>query len=166
MQRSTYELVRDQVRAIFTAFTGRALPEPEATSGPLPAEESILQRFAELEAITRLHPASQAVPPFGFVPRVELLERDGEVLVNLALYGVRREDVNVEVSGRLLTVSGVRMEESDPQLRRLQAEIPRGPFRRTVLLPATVASVPRVDVSQGLVRIVLSKHPFGAVAQA
>jgi HSP20 family molecular chaperone IbpA len=167
MQRSTYELVRDQVRAIFHAFTGRVLPDPEgAPAGPVPSEESVLQRFAELEALTRLSPASQAVPPFGFVPRVELLERDGELELNVALHGMRREDVYVEVSGRLLTVSGVRIAERDPLERRLQAEIPRGPFRRTVILPSTVSSVPRVEVSQGLVRIVLSKHAFGTVAQA
>jgi HSP20 family molecular chaperone IbpA len=169
MQRLTYDLMREQVRAIFQAFTGRPLTETDpGRSAPLghSPEELVLRRFAELEALTRLAPASHAVPTFGFSPRLEVLERDGDLIVNVPMHGVRREDVHVEVTGTLLVIAGIRVGEMDSLARYHLAEIPRGPFRRVVQLPAEVSTTPRVEVANGLIRIVLSKHALGAVAQA
>jgi len=173
MQQLTYDLMLDHVHAMFRAVTGRDLPELKSPS-PLPpgtdASELVSRRFAELDAWARLLPAVSAhVPPFSFRPPIDLIERDGELVVEIAIPGVTRESVQVEVAGGALVVYGVTGEDRPSGDRRNYrfAEIPRGPFRRTLALPSEVKTEPaRFEVQNGIVQIRLSKLPTVSVAQA
>lgn len=171
MHRQMYELMQDQVRAIYRVLTGGDLPEIQSPSGAPPAAEQLEQlsrRFTELEAYARLIPAvARRVPPFAFSPPVDVIDGDQELMVELAVPGVSRDDVQVELSGEVLLVSGNRAGEKAANGRVFRhAEIPRGPFRRVLLLPPTVSGAPRFDVQDGIIRIHLSKPPMGSVAQA
>jgi HSP20 family protein len=165
MQRLTYELMRDHVRAIFAAVTGGELPSHPETRGSLPlpsgpeAIDLISRRFAELEAFARIIPeVASTLPPFAFTPLIDILDRERELVIELAVPGVNREDVNVDVSGGVLVVSGVRAGEPTNGHVFRHAEIPRGPFRRTVVLPGDVNSDNRqVHVADGIVQIKLAK---------
>jgi HSP20 family protein len=72
----------------------------------------------------------------GFTPPLDVRETDEEYLVLLDLPGVRRADVTIEVSDRVLTISGTRapVEIGEAQL----SERPHGSFVRTLTLPQGV----------------------------
>jgi len=165
MQRMTYELMRDHVRAIFAAVTGGELPQHPEVRGSLPlpsgpeAIDLIARRFAELEAYARMIPeVAASLPPFAFTPLLDIIDRERELVVELAVPGVIREDVNVDVSGGVLVVSGVRSGEPTNGHVFRHAEIPRGPFRRMVILPGDVkADTKQVEVKDGIVQVRLAK---------
>jgi HSP20 family protein len=171
MQRETYELMNDQVRAIYRAITGFDLPPVEAPN-PMPAGadpvELLNQRFAEIESWTRLVPwLAERVPPFTFSPPLDVIEWDKELLVEVAVPGVTRADVHGEINGQLLVITGTRSGERAANGRIYRhAEIPRGPFRRMVRLPFEVTAQPKVEVENGIVRIRVPKPATGSVAQA
>ena len=85
-----------------------------------------------------------------------MVERDGALLIELALPGVTREEVVVEVTGNVVAVSGTRGGGAGALLH---TEIPRGAFRRVLVLPRGVSGAPRVDIEAGMVRIHLVQLP-------
>lgn len=164
MTPQTLELMQDQVCAIYRALTGTDLIVPEApSSGPPEAaavdEAELERRFADLEALARSLPAvGERVPPFSFHPPVDVLDEGPSWLIELAVPGVAPEDVSAERRGDVLTISGLRRGERAGNGRTyLHAEIPRGPFSRTVALPGPVGSDPDVTVERGVVLIRLAK---------
>lgn len=79
-------------------------------------------------------------PPseLAFGPRLDLAESDKHVTVRVELPGVQKEDVKIETSGRLLTVSGEKKEEREQKGHGFQhRERVFGSFTRTVELPPT-----------------------------
>jgi HSP20 family protein len=70
-------------------------------------------------------------------PRVDVINRDDELLVRAELPGVKREDLAVELSGDLLTIRGEqRHEERKEEGDLVRAEIAHGAFSRTMTVPA------------------------------
>ncbi len=161
MHATTLELMRDQVRAIYRALTGSDLPEPEAAPAGAPDVplEEVARRFADLEAMARAIPAvTERVPPFSFAPPFDAIDEGRELLVEVAVPGVDRDDLTVERVDDLLIISGVRKGGRAANGRTyLHAEIPRGPFHRVIRLPATATSEPRIEIDRGLIRIHLPK---------
>jgi HSP20 family protein len=47
----------------------------------------------------------------GFIPMVDVEETDDAYVLDLELPGVKKEDINIEIQGKRLTVSGERKEE-------------------------------------------------------
>src|SRR6185369_16383256 len=98
MQRQTYDLMIDHVRSIYRATTGGELPEhPGAElSSVSTVDETLLRRFAELDALAHFVPQiAERVPPLGFSPPIEVIERGNEVVIQAATPGVRKEDLSV-----------------------------------------------------------------------
>jgi HSP20 family molecular chaperone IbpA len=173
MHRETYELMYDQVRAIFRALTGSELREGTAQAAAPPANvdlhEVVTRRFSELEAWVRLvPPVADKVPPFTFSPPLDIVEWDGELLIELAVPGVSADEVHAELLGEMLVISGSRRGEKAANGRLYRhAEIARGPFRRVLFLPRELVSgPPRVDVDNGVIRIRIAKLPMSSVAKA
>ena len=166
---STFELMHDHVCAIYRALTGDELPErEEGHGGPPPPFAEVAQRFADLEAQARgLAHVAERLPPFSFAPPMDVLTTEREVLVELGVPGVERHDVQAELHGELLIVDGARPGEREADGRTYyHAELPRGPFRRVVRLPARVGGEPRIEVNQGIIRIRLPKLMKTAPAKA
>lgn len=162
MQRVTYDLMLDRVRELYHALTGAMLPAGDVEGKAVAATDDpqLMQQFGLLEAISRLVPGmAPRVGPFGFVPALDLIDVDGELVVELSVPGVDPATLHVEVAAGVLRVSGVRRELADG--RRLVAELPRGPFRRVLPLPEEVMDEPRVEVEDGMVRIGLRKRSVG-----
>jgi HSP20 family molecular chaperone IbpA len=173
MQRQTYDLMMDHVRSIYRAVTGSDLPHEVHGGEPPPPfgfDELLLRRFAELDACAHLVPdVGERVPPLSFAPAVEVIDRGSELVVQAAVPGVHEEDVSVELINGALVISGLRHgEPTNGQVYR-HAEIPRGPFRRVLPLRTERPTEPlRVEVKDGLLRVVMAKHGAkgGAVAKA
>ncbi len=69
---------------------------------------------------------------------VDLYETGEHVVLEMAVPGVKAEDLDVSIEGRQLTIRG-RLPDTDGEERRYWVQsIPRGEFSRTVTLPTTV----------------------------
>lgn len=186
MRAEMVEVMRDQVQAIYHALTGRDLdeidrgarggdghtvapgppgngngtwPGTESTTESEPDLEAIEQHFSELEALVRTLPGvAGRVPPFSFTPLLDAVETDrSEIILELAVPGVDRDDLTVVFDGDIVRVSGLRRGLSGAGASSyLSAEIPRGPFYRQVRLGLIPQAAPRVEVSRGIVRITIS----------
>jgi HSP20 family protein len=169
MHRQTFDLMEDQLRAIYRAVTGQDAPtattSPDAPAAASP--EELARRFTDLEAMARTIPAvAERVPPFAFAPPVDVVDEEADLLIETAIPGLDRADLECEVRGDTVILSGVRRGERAANGRTyLHAEIPRGPFRRVVRLPYAVSAEPRIEIERGLVHVRFRK-PKTAPARA
>jgi HSP20 family molecular chaperone IbpA len=152
-------MMLDHVRAIHRAVTGGDPPEQAPPRDEMPSVESVTRLFAELEAYARSKPLlAERVPPFSFAPPLDVIGSERELIVELGVPGVERADVDVDLAGDLLTVSGARSTTAALDGRiYFHAEMPRGPFRRVVRLPEATGGPPRVEVDAGIVRVRLPR---------
>jgi HSP20 family protein len=75
--------------------------------------------------------------PAGWVPAVDIEELEDAYVVEAEVPGVKREDVNIEVSGNELTISGeIKVREREGIIRRRTRQV--GQFEFRVLLPNEV----------------------------
>src|SRR3984957_15054623 len=72
-----------------------------------------------------------------FAPLADVEETDDAYIVEMELAGVKKDDINIELSGRRLSVSGERKErEREGRLRRRTRTV--GRFRYEISFPADV----------------------------
>ena len=75
--------------------------------------------------------------PAGWVPAVDIEELEDAYVVEAEVPGVKREDVNIEVSGNELTISGeIKVREREGVIRRRTRRV--GEFESRVILPNEV----------------------------
>ena len=75
--------------------------------------------------------------PAGWIPAVDIEEREDAYVVEAEVPGVKREDVNIEVAGKELTISGeIKEREREGVIRRRTRRVGRFEFR--VALPSEV----------------------------
>jgi HSP20 family protein len=73
------------------------------------------------------------------LPRVDLIDREAEILVRAEVPGIDKDHLDVDLTGDLLTIRGEhRKEEKTEEGNVYRAEIARGTFVRTLRLPAEV----------------------------
>jgi HSP20 family molecular chaperone IbpA len=173
MRGTPLELMHDHVRAIHRAVTGDDPPERDREQATDEKElqlapEIVTRRFAELEALARSIPAiAERVPPFSFTPPLDVIETERELTIEIGVPGVARTDVEVELAGDMLVVSGARAVEPAVAGRLYRhAEMPRGPFRRELQLPQPTSGPARIDVEQGIIRVRLAKTTKSSVPRA
>jgi HSP20 family protein len=78
-------------------------------------------------------------PEGDWVPSINIADSDGNVRVEAELPGMKPEDIDVNVSGDLLTLKGERKEEREEgEEGYTYREIRQGSFQRAVRLPAEV----------------------------
>ena len=77
--------------------------------------------------------------PRGWLPAIDIVRRDGELVLRADVPGMEPDDVKIEVEDGLLTISGER-EESDGEEdgKYLRRERRYGSFSRSMTLPAGV----------------------------
>lgn len=92
-------------------------------------------------------------------PRVDMIDHEHEILVRAEVPGVAREDLELELAGRMLTLSGERREEKTAgEGTYFQSEIVHGTFSRTIALPEEVdLERVRADFRDGILEIHLPK---------
>jgi len=184
MRVSHLELMHDHVRAIHRAVTGTD-PPPSATATPTTATaktatatrppepitiDKLATDFAELETMARSLPfIAERVPPFSFSPPFDLIGTERELIVELGVPGVDREGVEATLDGDRLVITGARSITASLDGRiYLHAELPRGPFRREVVLPGVVGigGRARVEIDNGIVRVRVAKPSKTQLPQA
>jgi HSP20 family protein len=110
-------------------------------------------------------PTRAAARGSDFHPRVDVYyceaagegqERRPQAVVVADLAGVAADAVNIEVSGRMLVISGKRPVRRTEGRAYQQVEIPTGSFRRAVELGVDIeADSARATFEDGLLRVVL-----------
>jgi HSP20 family protein len=73
-------------------------------------------------------------------PAMDVYEKDGKYIVETAIPGLKKEDINIEISDNRLTVYGKAAEEKTEETkgRYHYRELRRGAFSRTVSFPADI----------------------------
>jgi HSP20 family protein len=89
---------------------------------------------------------------------IDLYETGESLVLEMAVPGVKAEDLDVSIEGRQLTIRG-RLADTDGEDRRYWVQgIPRGEFSRTVMLPTTiVADKVQAKVHSGLLILTMPK---------
>lgn len=99
------------------------------------------------------------------LPYTDVYETDEEVIVSCDLPGLqRREDVNIQIQGKELTISGTLNREQHviQEDRMHRKERFTGQFRRSLTLPANVSSERvRAIYKNGVLNIFLPKSSSG-----
>ena len=120
---------------------------------------SIFNDFARPQG--DLDQASESLATGNFVPAVDVYEDAQKVVLKLEVPGIRREDLDIRVEGRILTVKGERKfeaEEKEENFHRIERRY--GSFVRSFTLPSTVDTDNVAATSQdGVLSISLAKKP-------
>lgn len=104
-------------------------------------------------------PTIQAAPARRFAPATDLIESDTHYVLRADLPGMSEQDVNVELDGRILTVSGERKSEHEDRKQGYhRVERSYGSFRRSVRLPEGVeADAITATFDKGVLEISVAK---------
>ena len=92
-------------------------------------------------------------------PRVDVIDRDEEVLVRAEVPGVEKKDLEIDLTGRHLRIQGERRwEEKKEEGELVRSEIARGTFSRTIRLPEELEfDKAKADFKDGILEIHLPK---------
>lgn len=93
------------------------------------------------------------------MPKVDVVDRPNEVVVRAEVPGVDKKDVQVSVSGNMLTIRGESKKEvKEEKGDYYRAELTRGSFSRTLALPAEVDdSKTKASMKDGMLELTLPK---------
>jgi HSP20 family protein len=109
----------------------------------------------------RMDDATETLGAGNFVPAVDVYEDAQKLVLKLEVPGIRREDLDIHVEGRTLTVKGERKfesEEKEENFHRIERRF--GSFVRSFTLPSTVDTEQVTATSQdGVLSISLAKKP-------
>ncbi len=92
-------------------------------------------------------------------PKVDIIDRDSEVVVRAELPGVSKDDLDISVSDNSVTIRGETTQEKKEEKGEIfHSEIARGSFLRTLPLPGTVdAANAKASFSDGILELTLPK---------
>lgn len=93
------------------------------------------------------------------IPDVDVIERDGEIIVKANLPGVDKKDIDISLTKDRVTIKGkTHHEEKEEKGDYYRSEITKGTYVRTLTLPATInedkASAKYTD---GVLELILPK---------
>ncbi|HKI57273.1 MAG TPA: Hsp20/alpha crystallin family protein [Trueperaceae bacterium] len=89
---------------------------------------------------------------------IDLFETDSDLVLEMAIPGVRSEDLDISIEGRQLSIRGKLPEAAEDGRRYWLQSIPRGDMSRTVKLPAAV-EVDKIEaqVADGMLQLTMPK---------
>ena len=94
----------------------------------------------------------------GWVPPVDLCERPDAFILTVELPGLRREDVEIDADGEVVTVRGQRPPQACCPERYQQLERGQGPFSRSFRFAHAIAVDAIVaDLSDGILTVQIPK---------
>jgi HSP20 family protein len=93
------------------------------------------------------------------VPAVDMYQTDNEIVVKAALPGIKADEVQINVTGEVLTIKGEVKQEDEVKEKAYHLREQRwGSFERSIILPTdVVADKARADFENGILTITLPK---------
>lgn len=138
--------------------------EPKTTLTPFDEMERL---FSDMFSRHWMHPrrwewpawAEAQLPFSGQTPKVDVIEKDAEIVVRAEVPGVKKEDLDVSMTDNTVTIKGsTAHEEKEEKDDYYRCEIARGAFSRTVALPAAVdGAKAEAKMKDGVLEITLPK---------
>lgn len=128
---------------------GQELTQQTTQARPLSPFEEMDRLFENLFPRRWMHPFRWDMPSLAELgapldikmPRVDIIERDNEVVVKAEMPGVNKDDLDVSVTENSVTIKGCTShEEKEEKGDYYRCEISSGSFSRTVMLPGNVDS--------------------------
>jgi HSP20 family protein len=103
-------------------------------------------------------PTSEA---FLWAPRVDFAEKNGGFALTAEIPGVNPDDVNIEVEGNVLTITGEKKVEREHKDERVQLSERRyGAFERSFTLPSSAdPEQVSAEFKQGVLSVQIGKRP-------
>ena len=96
-----------------------------------------------------------------WAPSIEVIEKEDKFLVKAELPGVKEEDINISLSGNVLTIEGEKKTESEERTKGYYyTESSYGSFSRSMAIPSTI-DVGKIEANydKGVLQITLPKTP-------
>ena len=95
----------------------------------------------------------------GFVPALDLSETEDGYVVEMAVPGLKPEDLNIPVENNVLTVKGTVNQQNEDRKRNYhRIERHYGSFQRTIALPSTVkADAIQASLTNGVLNLEIPK---------
>lgn len=95
----------------------------------------------------------------GWLPKVDVIERDDEVVVRAEVPGVEKKDLDISVTENSVTIQGqTRREQKEEKGNYYRCEISRGMFARTVTLPSEVETEKvKAEFKDGVLELTMPK---------
>lgn len=92
------------------------------------------------------------------MPRVDIIDRNGEILVKAEIPGIEKDNIDVSVNDNAITIKGEIREQREEQGELYRNEIHRSNFVRTVRLPCSVdGDGAKAKFKNGVLEITLPK---------
>jgi HSP20 family protein len=93
-------------------------------------------------------------------PKVDIIDRDGDILVRAEIPGVKKEDLDISLTDTAITIKGCTSEEKkEEDGDYFRSEIMKGSFSRTLPLPAEVDGGKATSTfKDGMLEVVVPKH--------
>jgi HSP20 family protein len=93
------------------------------------------------------------------MPAVDMYQTDNEVVVKVAIPGVKADDVQINVTGEMLTIKGETREKEESRDKAYHIREQRwGMFERAIALPTdVVADKSKAEFENGILTITLPK---------
>jgi len=104
---------------------------------------------------------SELEAPFeGRAPRVDVIDRDEEIVVRAELPGVQKDDLEVSLAADVLTIKATSKQESEEEKGDYhRREISRGEFTRSIRLPVNVdAEKVKANFADGVLELTMPKR--------
>ena len=97
--------------------------------------------------------------PVGWLPDVNIAETEGDIVVRAELPGMKKEDVEIEIEGNVLTLKGEKREETEEKEKeRYLYECSYGAFQRSFTLPTSVREDQvKAEFTDGVLKVTLPK---------
>jgi HSP20 family protein len=96
----------------------------------------------------------------GWVPPVDILEREGNLILMVSLPGISEKEVDLKVEGQTLTIKGERKSLEPDAYSYHQAESRFGAFSRSFTLPETTdLDNIKADYKNGILSIAIPQKP-------
>jgi HSP20 family protein len=96
-----------------------------------------------------------------WAPSIDVIEEDDRFLVKAELPDVEEEDIDISISGNMLTIEGEKQTQSEGKKDGYHySEASYGSFSRSITIPSTVdASKIEASCDKGVLEITLPKMP-------
>jgi HSP20 family protein len=116
--------------------------------------------FSMLRDIERMFDRTSTTPQ-RWLPRIDVFDREKELVVRVEIAGVDPDDVDVTVEDRTLTISGSRsLDETTEGNGFHRREIFSGEFRRSLVLPEGLdAGEITAKADKGIIEVTIPRKP-------
>jgi len=103
----------------------------------------------------------------GFVPEIDVLEKDGRLVTKVDLPGMKKEDITIEIADGVLNISGERKTEVEEKKEGFyRSEREYGAFSRSIPLPKGVKlDDVKATFADGVLEVSMPLSPAAAPAQ-